>query len=274
MESNQPQILKTEFENARILDFRDPSTPTSKKIVLICNHASNSLPEGYDWTDNDRQNFATEYWAWDEAALETATYLASELKCVLVHSLYSRLLTDVDRDIPSEDLFRKSVNGREVELNQGMTEEEQINRITKYHISYYRALREVSEKIDPDIVFAIHTFPPSLEEAQLTNGDVTFEIGIEYADSEALGKKMFQTLIGKDYNVGLNRPSPGAFMNALNTVIRATYPVSRQGVCLDVRNDLLQDDDKALKIKKDILEAIRHVCLEGEKENQEKSVPA
>jgi len=248
------QQLKTDYENAKILDFRDPTNPNNK-IALICEHASNNLPEGYTWSDNDRTHFANENWAWDQNALENAVYLASELKCVLVHSLYSRLLIDVDRDIPSEDLFLKHADGAVIELNAGMSQEEELNRITKYHVTFYHALREVSEKVDPKYVIGVGSFSPSLEgEARM------YEIGLEYVDSEDFANKIFEFAKKKGYNVEKNQPYPGIFRNVINTVLRANYPLKREGVELELRTDVLQDDLKALQLRIDLLEMLKTLC--------------
>jgi len=248
------QLLKREFENAKVLDFRDPENPNNQ-IAIICEHASNALPDGYSWSDNDRKYFANENVAWDEGALETAIYLASELKCVLVHSLYSRLLIDIDKDIPSDELFQKRVGDLEIELNQNLTPEEELNRVTKYHVTFYHALREVSEKVNPKYVLGMNTLPHDQEEEKST------EIGIEFVDSDKFAGKLYEAIKGKGYSVEKNKPSAGIFRNVINTFLRANYPLRREGVEFNFRGDVIQDEEKYSKLKKDILEVIKELCI-------------
>jgi len=59
------------------------------------------------------------YLFFSSSSLDMATHLAKELKCVLVYSLYSRLLLDVNRCITAQTLFRKSGDGQIVDLNKG-----------------------------------------------------------------------------------------------------------------------------------------------------------
>lgn len=247
--------LRTEFENAKIIDFRDPNNPNNS-IVITCEHASNSLPEGYSWTDSDRTYFANEHWAWDPASLDVAQSLAAELKCILVHSLYSRLLCDVNRDVTSDALFRQQGDGRKIDLNQNLTRKEELKRIHKYYSSYYIALREISEKIDPTYIISIHSYN-SIYEGKMRE----MEIGVLFTDSEKLGKKMHEKIAEKGYNVKMNDPWPADLAIAMNCIARANYPVRREGITLEFRNDIIQEPKKATEVKKDVLEVVKETCV-------------
>jgi len=247
--------IRTEFENAKIADFRDPQNPNNL-IVITCEHASNQLPEGYSWTENDRTYFANDHWGYDPGSLDVALCLAKELKCVLVYSLYSRLLVDVNRSLAADTLFRTNGDGRTVDLNSKITYEEEQSRILKYHHSYYNALREVSIKIDPLYIFSVHSFTALYEgEAR------ALEVGLLISYSDELGKKVYDGFKKKNHNVAINEPYDGKQgLNALDTLLFAKYPVRRQGVEFEFRNDLLLDPKKASKIKADTLEAIKDAC--------------
>jgi len=255
--------LKTEFENARIEDFRDPTNPNNS-IIITCEHATNELPEGYSWTENDWTFFANDHWGYDPGSLDVAKYLAKELKCVLVYSLYSRLLCDVNRSIAADTLFRTGGDGRSIDLNANLTYEEEQARIIKYHHSYYNALREVSMKIDPLYMFSVHSFTPLYE-----GNPRTLEVGILVSYSDELGLKVFEGFKKRNHNVAVNEPYDGKQgLNTLDTILFAKYPVRRQGIEFEFRNDLLMDPKKAPKIKVDALEAIKDaICLDGEFES-------
>ena len=262
MEINEDEILilKNDFENGKIIDFRDHANPNNK-IAIICDYASNSLPDGYSWTEHDQKFFANEPCAWDPAALETALYIASEMKCVLAHSVYTRLLVDVDRDITCVDIFPRQVNKEPVELNQNLTSTEESNRILKYHISFYYALREISEKVDPDIVVSIHSFDVSDEEDENLS---KLQIGVKFADSEEFGQRLCEEMKKRGYQADVNQPLPEDNINSMNTVVRANYPVRREGVSLGIRNSILQDEEKAAQVRKDLVEVLNEMCAADE----------
>jgi len=252
---NPTLTLRTEYENAKIKDFRDPENPNNT-IVITAEHASNALPEGYSWTENDRNHFANEHWGSDPGSLDVALYLAKELKCVLVYSLYSRLLIDVNRSYAADTLFRTEGDGHTVDLNKDLTYEEEQNRILKYHHSYYNALREVSVKIDPLFIFSVHSFT-GLYEGQPRS----LEVGLLVSYSDELGRKVCEGYKKRNHNVAVNEPYDGKQgLNALDTLLFAKYPVRRQGVQFEFRNDLLLDTKKAAKLKADTLEAVKEAC--------------
>jgi len=72
------------------------------------NETKGKIKQAYgDFTDNDLKHFVNDHWGYDIGAFQMADALAKELKCVFVHSLYSRLLLDPNRSIVSDSLFRK-----------------------------------------------------------------------------------------------------------------------------------------------------------------------
>jgi len=255
MLDNKTLELKSEYENAKIVDFREKENPNNL-IVITCEHASNELPEGYIWTENDRTYFADQHWGYDPGSLDMALYLAKELKCVVVYSLYSRLLLDVNRNITADTLFRKNGDGQIIDLNKDITYEEEQKRIIKYHHSYYSALRDISNQIDPLYIFSVHSFTP-LYEGQARS----LEIGILVNYSDELAQKIHEIYKKKDHKVAINEPYDGKQgLATLEALLFAKYPVRRQGVEFEFRNDLLLDPKKSLKLKNDTLEALKTVC--------------
>jgi len=252
---NRSTELRTEFDNARIADFRDPENPNNA-IVITAEHASNDLPEGYSWTENDRTYFANDHWGSDPGSLDMALHLAKELKCVLVYSLYSRLLVDVNRSLAADTLFRTHGDSQVVDLNANLTYEEEQHRIMKYHQSYYNALREVSLKIDPLYIFSVHSFTNSYE-----GQPRSLEVGIMVSYSDDLADKVCNGYKKKNHNVAVNEPYDGKQgLNSLDTLLYARYPVRRQGIQFEFRNDILLDPKRAPKLKADSLEIIKDAC--------------
>jgi len=253
---NPESNLKAEYENAKILDYRDPANPNNH-VVLTCEHAFNTLPEDYSWSESDKRNFVDDHWGLDLGAIEMAIALAKELKCVLVHSLYSRLLLDPNRSIVSDTLFRKSGDGKEVDLNKDMTFEEEQRRIKKFYVPYTEALREVSIKVDPIYILSIHSFTPVYQ-----GEPRSMEIGVLYGhDSTKLATDLNEEMNKKGYHSDLNKPYDGiTTMGTVKSLIYAKCPVKRQGVTFEFRNDILTNKKRCRKIQLDSADIIRKVC--------------
>jgi len=253
---NPESNLKSEYENANVVDYRDPLNPNNN-VVITCEHASNELPDDYAWTDKDRRNFTNEHWAIDIGAFKIAQALAQELKCVFVHALYSRLLLDVNRTLVADTLFRKDGDGQEVDLNKDMTYEEEQRRIRRFYMPYYEALREVSNKVNPTYVLSIHSFTP-LYEGQTRST----EIGVLYShESTEFALKLNQGMDDKGYYSEVNKPYDGlTSLGALKSVLYSSNSVERRGVTFEFRNDILLDEKKYPELKSATVEVVKNVC--------------
>jgi len=253
---NPESQLKSEYENAKIIDYRDPENPNNT-VLVTCEHATNDLPEDYSWTENDTRHFVNEHWGLDIGALEMARALAAELKCVFVHSLYSRLLLDTNRSIVSDTLFRRTGDGKEVDLNKDLTHEEEQKRIKRFYIPYYEALREISAKVDPTYVLSIHSFTPVYQ-----GEPRSMEIGVLYGhDSTKLAVDINEGMKTKGYISDINRPYDGiTTMGTVKSLIYAKHPTQRQGITFEFRNDILTNKERMNKLKTHTVEVINDVC--------------
>lgn len=253
---NPESNLKSEFENAKIIDYRDPLNPNNK-VLITCEHATNDLPEDYQWSESDRRNFVDEHWGLDIGAFEMANALAIELKCVFVHSLYSRLLLDTNRSIVSDTLFRKTGDGKEVDLNKNLTHEEEQRRIKRFYIPYYEALREISSKVSPTYVLSVHSFTP------IYQGETrSMEVGVLYGlDSTKFAIDINAGMNDKGYCSEVNKPYDGiTTMGTLKSLIYAKYPAKRQGITFEFRNDILSDKEKCAKLRRNTVSVLKDVC--------------
>jgi predicted N-formylglutamate amidohydrolase len=253
---NPESDLKTEYENAKILDYRDPLNPFNK-IVITCEHATNDLPEDYSWSEHDQRHFVDEHWGIDIGAFEMAKELAAELKCVFVHSLYSRLLLDTNRSIVSDTLFRKTGDGHEVDLNKDLTYEEEQRRIKRFYIPYYEALREISTKVDPTIILSIHSFTPNYQGEKRS-----LEMGVLYGhDSTKFAIDVNEGMKNKGYYSEINKPYDGiTTMGTVKSLIFAKHPSKRHGITFEFRNDILSDKERCTKLKTHTVEVVKDVC--------------
>eukprot|EP00494_Astrolonche_serrata_P018145 UN18337 len=106
--------------------YRLGTTP----ILLTCEHASNTLPNNYNWGLNE--TVSKEHWAYDPGAAEITLELAKTLSCSAVLSRYSRLFCDVNRHVSSDTLIRKQCDGIELDINKNMSDNDNLERFRYY----------------------------------------------------------------------------------------------------------------------------------------------
>lgn len=255
--NQEPEQLKADYENARIIDYRDPANPNDQ-VVITCEHATNILPEDYAWNESDKRYFVNEHWGSDIGAFDMANSLAAELKCVFVHTLYSRLLIDTNRSLVADTLFRRAGDGKTVGLNKDMDFDEEQSRIGKYYVSYYEALREISLKINPSYILSIHSFTPNYQ------GELRpMEIGILCShDSADFAADLNKGMIEKGYKSEINAPYDGiTTMGAVKSLVcgsRCHEP--REGITFEFRNDILTNKERCSALKQNTVDVIKTLC--------------
>jgi len=250
------QELISDYTNAKIVDYRDPLNPNND-ILITCEHATNALPEGYSWDENDERYFKNEHWGQDIGAYDMGNALAAELKCVFVHSLYSRLLIDVNRSMVSDTLFRRSGDGKEVSLNKDLTLEEEQKRIILYLIPYYEALREISLKVKPKHVISVHSFTPNYQ-GSIRPMEMGVLCGVE---SNEFAGKINERYIKKGYNSEINEPYNGAIvMGTVKSLVHSCDCEKKQGITFEYRNDILTDKRRSGLLVADTVEIMKELC--------------
>ena len=108
-------------------------------IVIVCDHASNRIPAEYASFGFEEDALQTHI-AWDPGALAVARLLAADLDAPLVWPDVSRLVIDCNRaaDVPS--LIVTESEGRKVEANRGLSDEERKRRLDTIHGAYHAAI--------------------------------------------------------------------------------------------------------------------------------------
>ncbi len=148
--------------------FNDPVVVVNPRarsgLVLVCEHASNTVPAAYQALGLTREQLQNHY-AWDPGALEVARRLAEEIDAVLVHAAYSRLLFDVNRAIDAPDAIVTSGEGTPIPGNLEISVEERARREKCVYTPFHRTLDVLIEERlrerRPTAVVSIHSFTPS-----------------------------------------------------------------------------------------------------------------
>lgn len=215
--------------------------PTGRSdIVLVCDHASNRIPErlhnlglGQDAIDS--------HIAWDIGAAELARQLSSRLDATLILSNYSRLVIDCNRAPGSAESIVARSAGVMVPGNIHIDKQEAARRRHTLFEPYQMAIASILSRRDPNSarLLSIHSFTPVLDGVGRP-----WSIGVCYEQSHDWARQMLTglrtRLHAEDGLVGDNQPYD------VDSDIDYTLP--RQGqksgiacLMLELRQDKLAD---------------------------------
>lgn len=132
-------------------------------FVLVCDHASNRLPERYG-TLGLTQSERVSHIAWDPGALAVSLRLVDLLDAPLVQSTVSRLIIDCNRDLDAPDLIWTLSEATPIAANQGLSLAERAYRIAQFHQPYHDAITALLDARaaagQETILVCMHSFTP------------------------------------------------------------------------------------------------------------------
>jgi predicted N-formylglutamate amidohydrolase len=132
-------------------------------LLVLCDHASNRLPEAYGNLGLAADQFARHI-AYDIGAGDVCLGLAARLGGTAVLSRFSRLLIDPNRGLDDPTLIMRLSDGAVVPGNRSVDAAERQLRIAHFHQPYHRAIdgeigRMAGAGLTPFIV-SVHSFTP------------------------------------------------------------------------------------------------------------------
>ncbi len=174
------------------------------RVVLTCEHASNRLPDGWDWATDDRW-LVNQHWALDLGIAAITRALADELGATAVLSRFSRLLVDPNRHPTAPDRFREVADGRFVNLNLDLSDAEKQDRMDRFYHPYHAAIDEVMERSDGVFLLSLHSFTPVYEGAPPR----WMDIGILFDREDDLAAELAPVVRKHGLVTALNEPYTG-----------------------------------------------------------------
>jgi len=138
------------------MDGRSPG-----KFLIICDHASNRVPEelhdlGLPPSELNR------HIAWDIGAAGIAGELSAILDAPAILCDTSRLVIDCNRQLDARDLIPEVSDGTTVPGNLNLSTLDRQLRIKKWFEPYHAKIEAAIEARLPSIVISIHSMTPSL----------------------------------------------------------------------------------------------------------------
>jgi len=224
------------------------------RLLLTCEHASNTLPPPYAWPATDRWLVET-HWAYDLGVADVTLALAAALGAPAVLCGFSRLLADTNRDADDPTIFRREAEGRPVSLNSNLTDAERRERIARFHAPYHAAIDLLLLRYpQAAIVLSMHSFTPVYE-----NGPPRpMEIGVLFDHEETLAASVLASVARDGWAVAANEPYSGK-SGLIYAAERHADRHGRRALELEIRQDLAADERRRPRL----VESLRRALAEA-----------
>ena len=230
---------ETEVASEPVAEVINPHA--AGRFVLLCEHASNHIPETLDGLGLD-EAAKRSHVAWDPGAAELARAMSDRLDAPLVLARISRLVYDCNRPPHADAAMPARSELYDVPGNANLSEADRKARVCNYYDPFCEVVSDTLDRAGPDVTLVtIHTFTPVYYHKPR---DV--EIGILHDSDRRLADLMLASASDHgDHLVRRNEPySPedGVTHSLKLHAIRRGL----SNVMLEVRNDLVATaDDQA-----------------------------
>ena len=232
-----------------------PATSNSP-IFCFCDHATNHIPAAYEklgLSDADLNRHI----AWDIGAETLTRQFCSRYGAAGLLAGFSRLLIDPNRDDNSMGLIPKISDETIILGNQNLSHEARQTRIEQFYKPYHQALEEelddvVARAIDP-LIISIHSFTPN----PYSSAQRELDIGLLWKVNEeeaAFVKTEIERI--HPYHIELNEPYSALKLN--HTMDRHVLPRGLRHITLEVKQDLIDTEAKALVMADHLTKALKH----------------
>lgn len=216
--------------------WRTIGDPQPGGIVAICDHASNSVPPGYDL--GVPQAVLDDHMGWDIGAAGIMEHLATDHAIPGFLADVSRLVIDLHREEESPGLMPEVSDGFAIPGNrEGAGNPDRETRIATLHRPYHAALAQWLDAAQPALILAVHSFTPRLASGA---GERPWHVGLLYNQDDRAARHAIE-LFGLESGivVGDNEPYSGLLLNASQN--RHAEAHGRPYCAIEIRNDLIRD---------------------------------
>ena len=208
--------------------------------LLVCDHASNAVPKllaGLGLSDAALQRHI----AWDVGAASLARRLAQQRRLPWVSCGYSRLVIDCNRHLTDPSSILACSDSQDVPGNLNLSARQRAARAADiflpYHAAIDAALQRLAERVAAPALIAIHSFTPVIGGSARP-----WHCGVLWDKDPRIAVPLLEALRQQVGNqVGDNQPYSGRD-SADYTIGEHAERRGWPHVCLEVRQDLLQDD--------------------------------
>jgi predicted N-formylglutamate amidohydrolase len=155
---------KNDGKNAGFQPFYAVEGDLSAGLVLVCDHARNTMPEEYGSLGLPPHQLERHI-GYDIGAEAVTLNLAERLGVPAVFSCFSRLLIDPNRGVDDPTLVMRLSDGAVVPGNAMIDEVEITKRKTHYYLPYHTAIADLldacAEAGNLPAILSVHSFTPA-----------------------------------------------------------------------------------------------------------------
>ncbi|MEP1442008.1 MAG: N-formylglutamate amidohydrolase [Hyphomicrobiales bacterium] len=231
-------------------------------IVLVCEHASNYIPERLDGLGL-AGDVLTRHIAWDIGAMETASIMAELLDAPLVSSKISRLVYDCNRPPEAHDAMPANSEIYSILGNQNLNDEQKSERIKGCYLPFEQLLSDVLDKGEPHtVLITMHSFTPVYKGEKRA-----VEVGILHDVDDRFALALKQVAAG--YDIRLNEPY-GQDDGVTHTLAHHAVKRGILNVMLEIRSDLITTSDQCAAMAEVLVGWIKAAVQAGSIETSRK----
>lgn len=229
-------------------DITQPYTiikSNNTRILFICDHASNTIPSKYENLGLSKK-LLSEHISYDIGAAGLTQKMANLMNSQAILSDFSRLLIDPNRSVDDPTSIMRFADKFIIPGNRSITDQDVMLRINEFYNQYHKKIEEVlisllNDSIVP-ILISIHSFTRKFRDKIRP-----WEISILWDSDDRISEPLIDLLErDNNYVIGNNQPYKGY----LRGDTLHTHATSRglPHVLIEIRNDLIADDDGQEKI--------------------------
>ncbi len=224
------------MDNGILAAMKDPwvilGQPERGGILVVCDHASNHVPEEIDLGIDSR--LLSQHIAYDIGVTGVATFLVELSGCAAFLATNSRLVVDLNRYPDDASAVPVASDGIDIPGNH-LDAASRAARLGRYFHPYHDRLEDLLHHHPPALILSVHSFTPRLESDP--HGHRPWEIGVLYNEHETAANFAIERLEGEGLVVGDQLPYSGKLLNA--TMNRHAEANDIPYVGVEIRQDLV-----------------------------------
>ena len=227
-------------------------------VLFICDHACNALPPRYETLGLPPAELERHI-GYDIGAAVVTRRLAVHFAAPALLTTFSRLLIDPNRGADDPTLVMRLSDGVIVPGNAYVDAEEIAHRREMYWRPYREAVGAAIDRMSRDgttpVVVSIHSFTHAWKGVPRP-----WEIGVLWDTDPRFAIPLMDGLRDAGFEVGDNEPYDGALQG--DTLDEQVTRRGIAGLLVEVRQDLVTDEDDALAIADRIAAALAGVIAQ------------
>ena len=210
--------------------------PSSVKLLIIADHASNYIPNKYSNLGLTKKDILS-HKAYDPGVKDLAINLSNKLNCQLVLGEYSRLLIDCNRDLNDPTLIPVISDRKLILGNKKITNQERNYRVKNIYNPYHDKIKKniIEKKIN--VIISLHSFNPIFKGKKRK-----LKYGILSNQDRRLSDLLLNELKKKNNVVGDNEPYKGSLIG--DTLYKHALKNGLHHSLIEIRNDLISNVKK------------------------------